>query len=1102
LLGAPRLVLAQGHPHTLERRDAALLAWLALHGPTPRSRLVRLLWPDLPTRTAQTNLRQRLFRMKQRAGHEIVVSDPLLKLARGVEHDLQAEPSGVGSDPALNEAPLLGALAYEDCGELGEWVASSRERWDGERRKRLAQRAAELESQGRIAEALAYAERLTLEAPTAEHAHRRVMRLHSRRGDRSAALAAFERCREVLARELGTRPGDETRELAALIERSGALPPPVAAPSPVTTLRPPRLIGREREWRALEAAWQRRQPVLILGEPGIGKSRLAADFAAAQNQPHAHRAHFGDARVPYSLLARLLRDLIQRHGRIPQAWIETEFSRLLPELGEPRPGKLEPVRLRQAIAEAMAHWQAAGLAALVIDDLHFADEASLEWLLAWLEDGAGTPIVMTVRAGEVPSLLRDWLHERKADGLCELPLAPLAGAEVAALLDSLAIAGIDAAAWAEPLARYTGGNPLFMLETLKVQLAKPASPSMTGKAPSLRAPSQIGRLLDRRLDQLPADALRLARVAALAGPDHSADLAARVLGCHVLDLTEAWFDLERAQIVVAGAFAHDLILEATLRSVPEAVAVPMHCAIALALESDSGVPARVAHHWHRAREWARAAPHFERAARAAHLASRPAESLAMWDLAAASHAQVGAHDAAFAARREAIDPAIVIGPPDQAQARVEALLADSRTDAQRMDALIGQALHLATGGQFAKVLPVSAEALALARQVGDRRGEFKALNGHGVSLALTGRVADGLALFESMSANVAEARDDGVESEFWGCYAYALSVSGRFREAATGFQRAADLAERLGDTNQLAIQTGNLSLALGHLGQTELALEAALRAHATHARLGELKGEPYAVSLLNIGMFYLVVGRFAEGIAVFEQALQLVRDGQASRLCYAIEGHLANAYLRLGQPARARQILSPLNDGANPAYRARRQILDWRIRSLGGDASAEPLLRALEELGSRLPAMDRYGLELAVAAAVPAAEGIAWSQRIRDDALATGQTSVALTALARLADAQRREGLREQAAASARQAVAERVGCSHHDLPVPDLWWLCFGAFDGAGCEGEAHDALRQGANWTIRSLPHVPEAFRDSYLNRSPVVPRLLAMAKRRLGV
>lgn len=1100
LLGVPRLVLPDGKPHVLERRDAALLAWLALHGPTPRSRLVGLLWPDLPTRAAQGNLRQRLFRLKQRSGVEIVASDPLMALAQGLRHDLESKAPALDTNASAGTQVLLGALDYADCGELAEWVAGARERWAGECREQLARHAAQLEAEGRIAEALAFAERLTHEAPTAEHAHRRLMRLHYRRGDRAAALAAFERCGELLRRELGTAPGLETRELAALIERSGALPPPVAAPSPVATLRPPRLIGREREWQAISSAWQQRQPVLLRGEPGIGKSRLAADFAAAQKQPHVYRAHPGDPRMPYSLLVRLLRGLLERFGAVPEDWVVTEFKRLLPELGAQPAGKLEPLRLRHAVNVAMRHWQRRGLVALVIDDLHFADEASLEWLLAWLAQPGLPSLLLAVRPNEVPDSLQRWTAEHDAHALLDLTLAPLGQAEVVALLDSLAIAGLDSAAWAAPLTRHTGGNPLFILETLKAQLAAPGA-AWQAATPELAAPAHIGKLLERRLEQLSPEALRLARVAALAGTDFSAELAAQVLGQHVLDLAEAWSELERAQIISDAAFAHDLILDATLRSVPEAIGLVIHRAVARWLETAGRPAARIAHHWYRAREWQQAAPYFEAAARAAHTAARPLEALALWDAAAACHENAGAPDDAFTARCSSVDSAIAVGPSEQVKTRVDALLATSRGEAQRLAALIAQAQHVATGGGYAKAVQLTTEALEIARRLGDRRREFMAINLLGVSLTVVGRAAEGLALFDTVAAAVKEAGDDGIEAEFCAAFGYALHAGGRFAEAAVWFARSADIAEQLGETQTQAVVLGNLAACLGHLGQHERALVAAQRALAVQARLGEIRGEPYAVNLLNLGMFCLAAGRYSEGLAAYRQALELSRESGADSLAATMETHLANTYLALGQPARARQVLTPLQPDAPDQPRTRRAAIEWRIDAVAGSPEPERLLQLLQERGSSIQVIDRLALELMVAAALPAAESAQWSERIRDEARTRGQPTVALSALIRLADAQRRLGRAEEAAASARTAVAEAASCGRHDIGTPEFWWLAFEAFDSSACEAEALHALRTGAEWARAAAAHVPDAFRESFLHRSRFVPRLLAMAKDRLG-
>src|SRR4029453_5077838 len=98
--------------------------------------------------------------------------------------------------------------------------------------------------------------------------------------------------------------GGEPRDLARLIERSGELPGTAVRRVPTALARPPRLVGRERQWRDLELAWERRQVALLVGDAGMGKTRLLGDFAQSRVVPLIG-ARPGDERVPYALLARL-----------------------------------------------------------------------------------------------------------------------------------------------------------------------------------------------------------------------------------------------------------------------------------------------------------------------------------------------------------------------------------------------------------------------------------------------------------------------------------------------------------------------------------------------------------------------------------------------------------------------------------------------------------------------------------------------------------------------------------------------------------------------------------------------------------------------------
>ncbi len=613
LLGAPRLQWPDGRQHLLQRRDAALLALLVLEGAQARSQVAARIWPDADGEGARNNLRQRLFRLRRTAGRDLVDSGDLLCLAKGLTHDLHDTIEHLADNPKAAAGELLGALDYADCAELAEWVEAAREHWRATRAQALAEAAGRLEEARDYERALPYAQRLLDDDRLHEPAHRRLIRLHYLRGDRAAALAAYRQLHALMATELRCEPEPETRALARLIEQGAALGRGTARALPPAVLRPPRLIGREREWQALDAAWHEGAVAVLVGEAGVGKSRLLGDFAAARDRAVAVGARPSDASVPYALLARLLRALPLPAEAETPAWAREELARLLPEWGAAPPGRLDALRLRAAAVAVLDAAVAPGPLCITVDDLHFADAASLDALPALLVEARGAGWLLGTRplaeAGAPLAACLEALAGQERPALRAVELAPLDAAAVYALVVSLELPGIDAQRWAPLLWRRSGGNPLFILEMLRAWLRDDDARSVAvngspGATVTWSAPAPLARLIQRRLDLLGAPALRLARLAALAGGDFDIELAAAVLGQHVLDLADPWRELQEAHIVGDEGFAHDLVQEATRAAVPEAVARALHAQVAEQLARRAAVPAaRVAAHWQAAQRW-------------------------------------------------------------------------------------------------------------------------------------------------------------------------------------------------------------------------------------------------------------------------------------------------------------------------------------------------------------------------------------------------------------------------------------------------------------------------------------------------------------------
>ncbi len=1100
LLHAPRLTLASGAAHALERKDAALLALLAMDGPWTAARAAGLLWPDSPDGQARTNLRQRLFRLRKLAGADVVNAQGNLHLAPGLQVDVLALAQSLPDEPGVGAGELLGGLDYGDTGALERWVIAARARWRDQWLERLAARASELEGAQKIAAALVLAQRMVADDPLQEHAQRRVMRLHYLRGDRAAALTAYQHCKQVLRDELGARPSHETEQLAALIESSGALALQAPARPAVATLRPPRLVGREGPWRRLEEAWRGATPALVAGEAGIGKSRLLGDFAAAHGDAPVFGGRPGDASLPYALLARMVRGLVERFALPADDWVRLELARLAPELGLAAPGQLSVLRLQQAWIQALNGWRAAGLALLVVDDLHHADSASLELLPALVAAVAppGVAWLLGVRHGELPAAVAPLIDGTPAPDRIELGPLDLAG--VTALLASLALPGLDPARWAPPLAQHTGGNPLFLLETMIALLAEPHTRAhgLAGEPPRLPEPQRVGRLIEQRLAQLSPTALKLARVAAIAGQDFSAALAAQVLGARALDIADSWRELEAGQVIRDGAFAHDLIFEGTLRSIPRPIAQLLHHDVAVALQAAGAAPARLAAHWSAAQDWAAAGDAHVAAARAAFVAARRVEEAAWWDEAVRCYERAGDADKAFAARRDSVDTAIATRPSEGVLVHTEALLSAARSDAQRLDALLAHGKTLVAVGRRPDAVVVADEAIALADALADPWQRFRAACLGAMSLSPGPRAAEGIARLRAFAPLLEAAGDALRRRDYYGNLADATFQAQRRREAAELYVLSVAAARAVGDTSEEVICTHNLGGLLLQLGRMQEGREHAERALRLLDRIGDPEGLLPAAVRITLAMCDASLGRLGPALQGLELAWRHLGSAGGTGHHAVCETHLAIVWLQLGQPARALQALTPIPaEAARPLAQrqVRRLTIEARLEAALGRPALPRLEQALQLCGPNTEPLLRMLAELDRSRERPPADAVADCDRVRREAETIELLALAARARVFRVDALRRAGDLGGAADAAREVAASWHACRPTDLYWPEALWMARQALHAAGDLPGSQALDREAADW-IRDVArsHVPAAFQESFLHRNPVNRMILA--------
>lgn len=1111
LAAAPRIVLPDGSTRELAALDGALLAWLALEGPTPRARLAALLWPASDAEAARNSLRQRLFKLKRQLAVDLVDGQATLALVTGVTHDLDdADTVLVEVDEAFGT-------------EFAQWLERQRTRRQQRVRQSLVELAGMAEGARDWDDALAHAAELLALEPLSEDAHRRMMRLHYLRGDRSAALLAFDACERMLKDEVGARPSADTLALLATVEAAhGAGAPHAGAPVPASVLRPPRLVGRDRELAALVHGWQAGQVVALVGEAGIGKSRLFDEFAAARPGVVVAAGRPGDAGVPFATLARLLRavgDRTERPDAARQAGnaaapARHELARVLPEFDTVLPRHAEAGR-RLVLRRALAEWLSAqsSLRGLVVDDLHFADEASLEMIGALVDEPGDTVrwglAYRPAEAGSPLSALHDGLAEQAR--LAPVVLAPLDEPRLAELVDSLGLPGVSGGALATGLRQRTGGNPLFVLETLKQAWVEQALGELADPQ-RLPRPVTVGRLIERRIAQLSPGALALARAAAVAGVDFGIGLAEHVLGVSALQFTDALVELEAANVLHGTSFAHDLVFDAVRASVPEAIALHLHARIAGWLEVQGGEPARVARHWIDAGQAVRSLPWLARAAEAASAALRPKEFVAFMETKAAIEADSGDRAAAFESLRAATDTMRATEMQlERGLSWCDRLDALADTPAQRVRAGLERGLLHTWVRDPARGIVVLQQALAEfeRERIDDEALAARVHHALGSACQQGDRTQDALVHLRAALGWVDRHGSPHARGEVHGDLACVLDNLGRLDEALTHHGIAVERMRDDGDVANWVTGLANLSINrmdAGDLLAADAALAQAQRLLASHEGFDGLTVQTQFLRMLVLAH----LGRYRDALAQGEFCVESARRFQPALLA-RVRLRVAQCWWHLGQWARIGQVLdagAPDEQGdilqlaIHARLRRAQAAAQGQARAPSGPgAEAAAVLRRLHE---RLAAADErpdLRLLLRIELAADAEPAAAWRElaAVAVDARRIGHLGVARAAHVRAAAACLELGDAACARDEALAALALAADGRCDVVLLPAELWLHAGRALAAAADPLTAGVIEQGRRWLLDTAANeVPEPFRDGFLQRNPVNRELLALAAR----
>lgn len=1068
----------------LAPHDAALLAWLALEGPTPRNRLAALLWPEAPPETARNSLRQRLFKLRRQIGVELVRGGTLAALAEGVRHDLDEADT------------LLDGVALEIGGEFAQWLALQRERRRARLRRSLVDLAEMAEAAKDWDDALSHARELLALEPLSEEAHRRVIRLHYLAGDRAAALLAFDRCEKVLKDEVSTPPSAQTLALLLTIQRAAG-PPEVQAtgPVPASLLRPPRLVGRASEWACLERAWQQGRTVLVLGEAGIGKSRLLDEFLGGKARVLRTGARPGDERIPYVTASRLLRSVPADTLRTMAPGVRAALASLLPELGEPRPLRDEADRSRLFNAAAALVAAIPGpLEATMIDDLQFADAASID-LIQYLVDAAPLRWLFASREPDRGQPASDWIAALRVRADVEVvALNALARDQVAALVASLGLPSEPTLGDAEQLHRRTGGNPLFILETVK----------MWGQAggdhllPALRSAPTAIALIDQRIRRLSPQAVELARCAALAGPDFSIALAVQVTGRRALELADPMGELEAAQVLRDGAFVHDLVHEAARASVPASVAGHLHAEIAAFLQAHGGEPVRIADHWHQAQCWAAAGLAYRDAAARAHDAGRDEEQCALLANAAACFERAGDATARFEALLARAGQLVTKDFSAAVGAEVEQLRALASTESQRLDADLVRLWLADNRHEHAVYLEHVAPAVESARALGRRRTEFDLVLLWSAALRNLARPLECEPLLDSVRAWVEAEGDPLLRWRFSAELEMVLDRCGRMQEALVASRRTLSLAHETQRKDFVWMTMSNTASLLARTGRLAEACAMAEQALAAASEAGDAQRTRLVQEEVGLAARLRDLGHYERALRLFGSGMPVLESAQMFNDLALAQFRLGLLFVFLGQPARAHRLLADDHPDVMPSFLVIRVALRAQLHQREGADAAAAVREALAAYAHPTDAF-HMSATLIAAPALPADEGEAAAAAVAGLAMRQGRMGMAMAAHLRAGSrAADQEGWR-RAAVHAEAALALLNDYGPENFYLPELWWLAARVQLATGKKDAALQHLSLAQRWIRGRLEHdVPDEFRDSFLHRNHVNRELLTLAAR----
>jgi ATP/maltotriose-dependent transcriptional regulator MalT len=741
-------------------------------------------------------------------------------------------------------------------------------------------------------------------------------------------------------------------------------------------------VGRERELSRLRAVvgGGDARLLLVMGDAGVGKTRLVTEGMRRAAADGVIAVWGGCLPMRETLpllpvadaLAELNRvdggELLEAALAVTPRYVRAEVERLVPKLGS---GAVEPggpvdsgrrERLFAAIADLLGAVAQQGRVALVVEDVHWADTATLDCLtfLTRARRDAALPVVVTCRSDEAPldPQVIDWLTQvRGRGGVAELRLGPLSRDETAEQIAELAGSPASAPVLDELYAR-AEGNPFFTEQLV----AAGVGPSHGVLRPGGALPPRLAELLVARAARCGDPATAMLSALAVAGRPLSEDLLGAMSGLGIDAVRGGLRELTAARLLAdSGARGeqrprHALLAEAVAAALLPGERAALHERVAGALQAtgDDTLAAEAAGHWAAAGRAVEELPARVRAAEAAERVVGYAEAARHWQR-------------AIELFQDLPDAEQLIGL-DLPRLYLRALNALKAVDDVPRGGTLAEEAYRRYADHpdpaVAAVIHLHAASFRWGRSPADMRPLLERA----------------LRLFERVPPSVDHAKA-------WYSYAeFLFFAEGQQDARRAALTRGLEVAEAAGATGIAAAIQVNLGHDACLRGEVAEGFAIVERARA----LAEASGSGAAV--LHVACaesdLLLKAGRFDDAAAVGLRGLQAARE--SGRYPEVSAANAAEAMIARGRTAEASQLIDPLTDAAPDPDHYAVHVARAEIDLLRGDLEAAAgRLRQIRSVAGRIT-----GLDLAGDIAQLAAEVAVWAGR-PGDGLAEVQEALA-----------------------------------------------------------------------------------------------------------